>query len=297
VPHAPADLRYNAGMLSRFDHLTIAVREFDAAVDAYTRLLGAAPVWLGDNPALGSATALFALANGWVELLGARAGDAAGDGLREWLAQYGEGLQAIAFGTEDAQAVSSALRERGLRATPPQAGESQARDGRVRRFRTVELSPRATRGLSVFAVERVAGELSADVTSDPSAPSAIDHVVIRTAEPDAAIALYGQGLGIRLALDRALAGRRMLFFRVGGVTLEVVQEAALGERDAFYGAAYRVMDIDGAHARLLAAGFALSAVRDGNKPGTRVFTVRDGTCGVPTLILRDPARDALRSDR
>ena len=29
----------------------------------------------------------------------------------------------------------------------------------------------------------------------------------------------------------------------------------------------------------------------GNKPGTHVYTVRDGTCGVRVLVLRDPSRD------
>jgi len=39
-------------------------------------------------------------------------------------------------------------------------------------------------------------------------------------------------------------------------------------------------------ARLDASGFDVSEVRDGRKPGTRVFSVRGGTCGVPTLILQ-----------
>jgi hypothetical protein len=103
--------------------------------------------------------------------------------------------------------------------------------------------------------------------------------------------LYGGGLGIRLALDRELAGTRMLFFRTGGVTIEVVGDANAGENDAFYGLAYRVGDIEEAHARMQGEGCDVSEVRNGRKPGTRVFTVRDGTCGVPTLILRDPARD------
>ena len=115
--------------------------------------------------------------------------------------------------------------------------------------------------------------------------------MIRTGDPDAAIALYEKGLGVRLALDRRLGERRMLFFRIGGVTIEVVHDPAANPHDMFYGAAYRVLDIDAAHARLAAAGFALNTVRDGNKQGTRVFSVRDGTSGVPTLILRDPARD------
>lgn len=65
----------------------------------------------------------------------------------------------------------------------------------------------------------------------------------------------------------------------------------MSERDLFYGLAYRVREIEAAHARLRASGFELSQIRAGNKPGTRVFSVRDGTFGVPTLILRDPARD------
>jgi hypothetical protein len=36
------------------------------------------------------------------------------------------------------------------------------------------------------------------------------------------------------------------------------------------------------------AGFDVSELRDGRKPGTRVFTVRDGSCGVPTLMI-EPA--------
>jgi catechol 2,3-dioxygenase-like lactoylglutathione lyase family enzyme len=39
-------------MLSGLDHVTIAVREMDEAVDAYERLLGAPPSWRGAHPAL-----------------------------------------------------------------------------------------------------------------------------------------------------------------------------------------------------------------------------------------------------
>jgi catechol 2,3-dioxygenase-like lactoylglutathione lyase family enzyme len=87
----------------------------------------------------------------------------------------------------------------------------------------------------------------------------------------------------------------MLFFRIGGVTLEVVENPALNDSDAFYGVAYRVRNIDAAHARMQAGGLTLSEIRDGNKPGTRVYTVRDGTCSVPTLVLRDPSRDQARA--
>ena len=45
-------------------------------------------------------------------------------------------------------------------------------------------------------------------------------------------------------------------------------------------------DIDATHARLTASGIDVSEVRTGRKPGTRVMTVRNGTCGVPTLLVQ-----------
>ena len=85
------------------------------------------------------------------------------------------------------------------------------------------------------------------------------------------------------------AALRILFFRVGGVTLEVAgplePPAAAGAADRFGGLAYRVADVAAARARLAAAGFDVSPVRPGAKPGTLVCSVRAGTASVPTLLI------------
>jgi catechol 2,3-dioxygenase-like lactoylglutathione lyase family enzyme len=279
-------------MLHNFDHVTISVRDIAQATSAYQRLLGSPPLWRGEHPELGTSAAIFALRNACIELVGPHGDAPEAEGLRNLLAERGEGLQALALGTLDAQELSKVLRERGLRATPPQEGEARGLDGSVRSFRTVELSPRSTRGLSVFAVERPDPDaLFANTSVTPDVADALDHVAVRTSDPEAALALYGQGLGIRLALDRQFGAVRMLFFRIGGVTLEVVHDPSVGASDAFYGLTFRVRDLQAAHARVQGAGFAVSELRVGAKPGTQVFTVRDGTCGVPTLFLRDPSRD------
>jgi catechol 2,3-dioxygenase-like lactoylglutathione lyase family enzyme len=273
-------------MSTGVDHVTVAVREIDRSVEAYERLLGAPPSWRGAHPALGTEGALFALSNAAVELVAPRPDAEEAEGLRARLAERGEGLITLAFCVGDAGDWSRALRERGLRATPPEEGEAVGRGGDVRRYRTVELSQRTTRGLGVLGVERPdLGALRATAPVPAPCVDALDHVVVRTADPDAAVALYGGALGIRLALDRTFAGARMLFFRTGGVTLECVQDAAAGDHDVLYGLAFRVRDLDRAHARLRAAGFETSEPRPGNKPGTSVFTVKSGTCGVPTLYV------------
>jgi catechol 2,3-dioxygenase-like lactoylglutathione lyase family enzyme len=279
-------------MLTVFDHVTIAVRDVGAAVAAYERLLGAPPSWRGAHPELGTAGALFGLNNAVIELVGPApgAGDAAA-GLVDWLDARGEGMQALAFGTADADACLATLRERGVRAAPPEAGEARGADGAVRRYRTVDLSPRATRGLTVLVVAREGPSLFAADPPPPASVEALDHVVLRTADPEAAVALYGRALGIRLALDQVYGTTRRLFFRMGRMTIEVIGDAGTGASDAFAGLALRVRDLDAARARLRASGANVSEPRAGMKAGTRVFTVRDGTCGVPVLVIRDPARD------
>jgi catechol 2,3-dioxygenase-like lactoylglutathione lyase family enzyme len=279
-------------MLTGFDHVTILVNDVAHAVSRYAALFGRSPSWQGEHPDLGTQAALFGLPNSLIELVGPLPNAPEAEGMRTLLAARGEGLYAIAFSTDDAAGCSQELRAKGVRAAPPETGEARGHDGVVRTYRTVELSARTTRGVSVLAVERAdANLLRGSAPESLSAVNALDHVVLRTAAPDAAVQLYGNALGIRLALDRELAGARMLFFRIGGVTLEVVTDPSAGETDRLWGLAYRVRDIDSAHQQLTAAGFGPSPVREGKKPGTRVFTLREGTCGVPTLILRDPARE------
>jgi catechol 2,3-dioxygenase-like lactoylglutathione lyase family enzyme len=131
---------------------------------------------------------------------------------------------------------------------------------------------------------------------DESPPSpvveAIDHVVVRSADPDRAIVLWRDRMGLRLALDRAFPerGLRLVFFRSGGMTLEIAAAepppAERAQPDHLYGVTYRVHDLESHRERLVAAGLDVSPIRPGMRPGTVVATVRSGTAGVPTLLLQ-----------
>jgi hypothetical protein len=83
-------------------------------------------------------------------------------------------------------------------------------------------------------------------------------------------------------------GSRLMFFRCGGAVVEI--GARLGGEvsdgpDRLSGLAWRVAEPDAAHARLEKAGLDVSELRSGRKPGTKVFTVRAGVPGAPTLML------------
>ena len=96
-----------------------------------------------------------------------------------------------------------------------------------------------------------------------------------------------------LDLSRPDWGARLMFFRCGDLVVEIVHrlnEASRGDPDKLWGLSWRVADIEAAQARLAAAGLDVSEIRTGRRPGTRVFTVRTGALGVPTLVIQPGAR-------
>lgn len=282
-------------MLTSVDHIVLAVRDLPRATETYRSLLGREPSWRGRHPAYGTANTLFRLENTYLELLAS-----AGDGplavrVNAWLEEHGESPFALAFGTDDVDAAAATLRARGLTSSDPADGLGRdERTGAERRWRNVFLPPSATRGVPMIVIEHRsppdALPAAVPVAGDAAAVAACDHVVVQSADADASRALYGDGLGLRLALDRTFEdwGARLLFFRTGHLTVEVA--ASLGRSDAaaadrLWGISWRVPDIDAAHARLVATGFDVSEIRTGRRPGTRVATIRAETLGVATLVI------------
>lgn len=280
-------------MLTALDHLVIAVRDLEAATATYTTLLGRAPSWRGTHPAAGTANTLFRLDRTYAELLSPVGPGPLGDAVRAHLERDGDGPFALAFATVDAAACAATLRERGLAVPVPTDGGGRERStGAERHWRTVFLPTEQTRGVLLFAIEHRSPPEALPLVpaADPGASiHGVDHVVIMTPDADAACALYRDQLGLRLALDRTFTERavRLLFFRIGGVTVELAAPLGTGGAagDRFWGVSWRVLDVDAARLRLLSAGFDVSDVRPGNKPGTRVCTVRRETHGVATLLI------------
>jgi catechol 2,3-dioxygenase-like lactoylglutathione lyase family enzyme len=283
-------------MFHCLDHVIVAVRNLDEATRQAEALFGFEASWRGHHPESGTANSLFRVANTYLELLSPQGDGAIGRAVEHALDQQGEGVVGMAFGTDDADACALGLREAGLPALDPMAGEgrSGASDA-VRRWRNVLLPAEATRGPWLFGIEHLEPQ-DLPVGIGPQDPAAciraLDHVVLMSPDIEATKKLYGEQLGLRLALDRSFEERgiRLVFFRVGGATVEIggrlEAEPDPDASDRFGGLAWQVADADAARRRLSGAGFDVSEVRDGFKPGTRVCTVRGEPCGVPTLLIQ-----------
>jgi catechol 2,3-dioxygenase-like lactoylglutathione lyase family enzyme len=256
------------------DHIAIAVAEFDAAVDGYRRLLGREPEL---EPRDGANRAWFHLSNMALEVIAPSGDGPAGDRLRARLDAAGEGLWICAFQSSDVAADARLLSRRGLEVEP---------------FRDVARVTGA--GLDFVLTPGRSGAAPSPALAESSVPG-LDHIVVHTPNPDRALGLYGAKFGLDLRLDRANEkwGARQLFFRCGDAVFEVgasLKTPVSDAPDRFGGLAWRVVDPEATQARIAAAGFDVSEVRTGRKPGTKVFTVRNAPAGVPTLMLSAEAQ-------
>ena len=285
-------------MFEALDHVVLGVRDLVDATRRYATLFGRRPSWRGEHPGQGTANTLFKLHNTYLELLAPEGDGPLGRLLRQRLDAHGDGPIGLAFATRDVDAAHRELAERGLEPPPVTAGLGRDADsGLIRRWRTVMLPPARTRGVLVIAIEHGTPEMLPDaaaVGAPEAVVSGIDLAVVQTGDAEAAYALYRDGLGLLLALDRSFPdwGMRLVFLRVGTVTIEIAQplsEPTLPrDTDRLWGLSWRVPNADAVRARLIEAGLDVSEVREGRKPGTRVVSVKDGTCGVPTLLI-EPA--------
>lgn len=285
-------------MISHLQSVVLDVADFEAGANDYARLLGHAPRWIETNDGAGTRSAHFPLANTRLEV---RASTSA----RTPLAT---GLAGLRLQCDDPERAVELLEARGISTKQSIAGEATGQDGEtLRRWLSIGIDPKASRSIPVELVsdEILSGAAAAEGIARPgsrargdessvdpaSAVRALDHVVVFSADADTTRDFYGEALGIRLALDRSFENRgvRLLFFRLGGTTIEIGSRLGADPQpdapDRFGGLAWQVPDIDAIQSRLLADRFDVSEIRDGNKPGTRVCTVRDPVHEVPTLLI------------
>jgi catechol 2,3-dioxygenase-like lactoylglutathione lyase family enzyme len=114
---------------------------------------------------------------------------------------------------------------------------------------------------------------------------AVDHVVLRTRDGDAAVAFFAETLGLRLALrqSRPEWGGDMIFFRTQHMSIEVIANSKAPEQDELWGLALRCRDLSECHHRLIDLGIDVSEIRVGRKPGTEVATIR--AAPIPLLLI------------
>ncbi|MBV9458285.1 MAG: VOC family protein, partial [Bradyrhizobium sp.] len=275
------------------DHVVILLEDIGKGTAAYQTLLGAAPSW--QNSGDGADRVLFTLANMTLELMAPSGFSITADRIRSVISQSGEGLASICFATTDISKMQRRLERVALKPEPVAEVESQdSVSGATLHWKRTRASTEFTRGVRMFFLE-LDGERPRSKATTAAPVIGLDHVVVSTEDSERAAALYGARLGLDMALDRTHQDwGQLMFFRCGDLIVEVVRRPVAGgdaTRDKLWGLSWRVGDIDAARTRLIDDGIEVSEVRIGRKPGTRVMSIRSGTCGVQTLFLERAARE------
>lgn len=233
----------------------------------------------------GRKTGVVSFANTTLELMMPGATGSASERVSE-LIKSGETLASLAFATDNLEDAHRQAERRGLKPGEPGIGFG------ADYFRCDD---EVCAGIRTFIVKPKRTNPPSD-TPPPGSVSWLDHVVVNTPNPERALAHYGARLGLRLALDRTNPdwGSRLIFFRTGGLTIEILHRLDDSQDpsapDTLWGLSWGVQDIRAAQSRLSDAGIDVSEVRTGRKPGTEVCTVRSHTLGIPTLFIAKSAR-------
>ena len=279
-------------MITSLDHFVLVCPDIETATVDYKTLLGEDPVWRAETE--DTASTVFAVGNTAIELLAPNGDGAVADKLRE-MTQNGAALTSLVYRSDNLSEDHYQMMRRGLTPGDITDGESSDEDtGSDRSWQRFRIPDETMAGIKTFVLATKTPLVAAHPS--PGSVSALDHLVINTPNPERAVANYGARLGLRFALDRTAEQwkTRFLFFRLGGLTLEVIHR--LGEEhnpdaeDEIWGLTWETDDLAAAHARLLEAGLDISEIRTGRKPGSEVFTIRNHTQGVPTLFIAHAPR-------
>ena len=281
-------------MISRLDHLIVAVKDLDEAESNYKKIFGVEPVWRGEHKELGTANVIFNFKNTYFELLASNGVGLGSDFVNTTIEESGEGLIGFVLGSENIKLTFDSIKNKGHLLGDISDGEgTNLKNNETRKWKNLFLPLELTRGIFTFIIEHTEGNLPMPNHFNDASINKLDHVVITTNDADGFIEIYRDIFDIRLALDKVIEhwNTRMLFFRLNETTIEVVAKEHNNKNpDELWGLAWEVESIAKTRKRLINEGVEITEIKDGIKENTLVATIKSHTYDVPTLLIQHIAK-------
>jgi len=277
-------------MISKLDHLIVAVKDLDEAESNYKKIFGVEPVWRGEHKELGTANVIFNFKNTYFELLASNGVGLGSDFVNTTIEDSGEGLIGSVLGSENIKLTFDSINNKGHLLGDISDGEgTNLKNNEIRKWKNLFLPLELTRGIFTFIIEHTEGNLPMPNRFNDASINKLDHVVITTNDADGFIEIYRDIFDIRLALDKVIEhwNTRILFFRLNETTIEVVAKEHNNKNpDELWGLAWEVESIANTRKRLINEGVEITEIKDGIKENTLVATIKSHTHDVPTLLIQ-----------
>ena len=278
-------------MLSKLDHITLFAPDIQDAIDNYEVIFGYPSVRQSTDTSDEFASVLFEIGETALQIVSPRTSERSTSNTGHSPEHASGHISSYSLATDNIDETHRIMKRRGL--NPSEITERRYFDQLRKRF---TCNKDIIKNVDLEIVESLKDPETFPENSTSEIQS-LDHLVIDTPNVERAAATYGARMGFRLALERSSPEWKVhfLFFRVGRTTFEVVHRLGVDhstdDLDQPFGFSWATKDIERTRERLASSGRNVSEIRVGRRPGSRVFTLRDRTCGIPTIFIEHEPRE------
>ncbi len=272
-------------MLIRVQNIFLATKNIEETSQKFSIFFRRKPNFIGQSRKLGIDIISFGLNKTNICLISPKNSGIWSEKLNNFLKNKGEGIFGINFFSNDFNNDYNNFVKNHLKVSGKIESSFEGNNDIEIKFSFFNILDKTIESLNILVSSEI--DFQDNKSSLKNNVSKVNQLVIQTEDPDTIKEIFEGKLSIRLALDKTFkkwAGR-MLFFRLGGVTLEVIEGKDIKQNSEYFGIGWHADNYNKCYNDLINDGFRLSEIRAGRKEGTLVSTLKEPILNIPTILI------------
>ena len=272
-------------MLTRVQNIFLATKNIEETSRKFSTFFRGNPNFEGSSENLGVHITVFGLDKTNICLISPMNSGIWFKPLTNFLREKGEGIFGLNFSSDDIDNDYKNFKINDLKVSSRFNSAFQENTNDTIDFNFFNIVNESVSNLNISISNEINFLSSRKIITDGI--SKVNQLVIQTKFPEIIKDIFEEKLNIRLALDKTFkewAGR-MLFFRLGGVTLEIIEGRDLNHNCGYFGIGWHTDNYSNCYKRLIEDGFGFSEIRKGRKKGTLVSTLKEPMLNIPTILI------------
>lgn len=272
-------------MLIRVQNIFLATKTIEKTSQKFSIFFQRKPNFIGQSRKLGIDIISFGLNKTNICLISPKNSGIWSEKLNNFLKYKGEGIFGINLFSNDFNNDYNNFVKKHLKLSGKIESSFEGNNDIEIKFSFFNILDKTIESLNILVSSKI--DFQDNKSSLKNNVSKVNQLVIQTEDPDTIKEIFEGKLSIRLALDKTFkkwAGR-MLFFRLGGVTLEVIEGKDIKQNSEYFGIGWHADNYNKCYDDLINDGFRLSEIRAGRKEGTLVSTLKEPILNIPTILI------------